>query len=136
MINEESPYTCLKKAGGTVSCSHQQLSHASDSQGPQTPSGALIHSVRRSSPGLSWSHWGSHSSDPHPFRQGVLTWPLLVSPGVSQLGPLSVLLSLPGLTGGLTSWLVVLPEALHQTGRDEGGSTVDPTGLPGSRTPR
>ena len=91
MINEESPYTCLKKAGGTVSCSHQQLSHASDSQGPQTPSGALIHSVRRSSPGLSWSHWGSHSSDPHPFRQGVLTWPLLVSPGVSQLGPLSVL---------------------------------------------
>ena len=85
---------------------------------------------------------GSHSSDPHLFRQRVLTWPLLVSPGVSQLGPSSIpsggphCSPFPGLTGGLTSWLVVLPAALHQTGRDEGGSTVDPAGLPGSRMPR
>ena len=170
------PRFASRRGVGTVSCSRQQLSHASDSQGPQPPSGAqtlirsirgsspgltggltlrpssvpsggphlaspgshqgphtqtLIRSIRGSSPGLSWSHRGSHSSDPHPFHQGVFTWPLLVSPGVShsdlhlfhqgvltwpspvslrvsQLGPSSVPsegphLASPGLTRGLTA---------------------------------
>ena len=70
--------------------------------------------------------------------------PHLASPGLTgglTLGPSSVpsggphCSPLPGLTGGLTSWLVALPAALHQT-CDEGGSTVDPAGLPGSRMPR
>lgn len=37
----------------------------------------------------------------------------------------------PGLTGGRTSWLAALPAALHETGRDEGGSTADTAGPPG-----
>ena len=83
------PRFASRRGVGTVSYSCQQLSHASDSQGPQPLSGAqtLTRSIRASSPGLSWSHRGSHSSDPHPFHQGVLTWPLLVSPGVSHSDP-------------------------------------------------
>ena len=103
------PRFASRRGVGTVSYSCQQLSHASDSQGPQPLSGAqtLTRSIRASSPGLSWSHRGSHSSDPHPFHQGVLTWPLLVSPGVSHSDPH------PFHQGVLTWPLLVSPGVSH-----------------------
>ena len=55
-----------------------------------------------------------------------------VSPGLSHSDFIRPVWGLTGaLTGALTSWLAASPAALHQTGRDEGGSTADPAGPPG-----
>ena len=157
MINENHPRFASRRRAGTVSCSRQQLSHASDSQGPQAPSGAQIRhphpSCRGSppgfprltgaltlrlhpscpgpSPGLSPSHRGSHTrtssvlpGGPHP------AFP--VSLGLSHSDFIRPVWGLTGaLTRALTSCLTASPAALHQTGRDEGGSTADPAGPPG-----
>ena len=104
------PRFASRRGVGTVSCSRQQLSHASDSQGPQPPSGAqtLIRSIRGSSPGLTGgltlrpssipsegphcppfpgSHRGSHTRTLIHSVMGSslgLSW---VSPGVSYSDP-------------------------------------------------